>query len=181
MGADSRADIGTAARALASAMPSIVTAAQPGACLASLNISSMLSSPFPELEDILLMTKLTLLYLTANCAHVWGMSCMSYRQGCMLPAGLQRQVMTLSGCISYEQCSDGSEPTTWQCAYNSTGVPVEIEASALLDALPSAKAGVCKQVLPSRGAVCPISTYTMARGAQVTLYFRSQASAVEMH
>ena len=65
-----------------------------------------------------------------------------------VPVGLQRQVMTLSGCISYEQCPDGSEPTTWQCTYNSTGVPVEIEELALLDALPSAKAGLCKQVLP---------------------------------
>lgn len=60
---------------------------------------------------------------------------------------MQRQVMTLSGCISYEQCPDGSEPTTWQCAFNSTGIPVEIEASALLDALPSAKAGLCQQVI----------------------------------
>ena len=63
-------------------------------------------------------------------------------------AGVQRQVMTLSGCISYEQCPDGSEPVTWQCAYNSSGVPVEIEAAALLDALPSAKSGLCRQVLP---------------------------------
>ena len=43
VGAESRADIGKAARALTSALPGIVTAAQPGSCLASVNISSMLS------------------------------------------------------------------------------------------------------------------------------------------
>lgn len=60
----------------------------------------------------------------------------------------------MSGCISYEQCPNGSEPTTWQCAYNSTGIPVEIDASALLDALPSAKAGLCQQVMHPCSFVC---------------------------
>lgn len=45
MGTESVADIGKAAQALASALPGIVTAAQPGACLASLNMSSMLHHP----------------------------------------------------------------------------------------------------------------------------------------
>lgn len=54
----------------------------------------------------------------------------------------------MSGCISYEQCPDGSDPITWQCAYNSTGVPLEIKAAALLDALPYAKSGLCQQVCP---------------------------------
>lgn len=43
VGTESAADASKAAQALASALPGIVAAAQPGACLASLNISSALS------------------------------------------------------------------------------------------------------------------------------------------
>lgn len=45
VGADSSADISNAAWALASAMPGIMTSVQPGACMASLNISSALTYP----------------------------------------------------------------------------------------------------------------------------------------
>lgn len=51
-----------------------------------------------------------------------------------------------AGCLTFEQCPDGSEPVIWQCALSGNGARSEIEAAVYMGALPFAKAGQCQKV-----------------------------------
>ena len=50
------------------------------------------------------------------------------------------------GCLEFDQCPDGQMPMMWQCTLSASSIPVEVEGSAYMAALPFAKTGQCVKV-----------------------------------